>query len=156
LGPGPEFFIRADGKVTTRIASGCGPNFSFGGRETRAYCAYPQAARRSPQDVGEKREVSPDAVLTTLPATKQDARPKTASPPFRHAKLTTNEESTPTTIKGWTLHDIADGVAILEGPNGIRRVKRGDLVPGVGRIESIVRWGKRWIVVTSSGLISTP
>jgi hypothetical protein len=116
----------------------------------------PQAARRSPQDVGEKGEVSPDAVLTTLPATKQDARPKIASPPFRHAKLTTNEESTPTTIEGWTLHDIADGVAILEGPNGIRRVKRGDLVPGVGRIESIVRWGNRWIVVTSSGLISTP
>jgi hypothetical protein len=116
----------------------------------------PQAARRRPQDVDEKREVSPDAVLTTLLATKQDARPKVASPPFRHAKSTTNEESTPTTIKGWTLHDIADGVAILEGPNGIRRVKRGDLVPGVGKIESIVRWGNRWIVVTSSGLISTP
>jgi hypothetical protein len=28
-------------------------------------------------------------------------------------------------------------------------------VPGVGRIESVVRWGSRWIVATSKGLIST-
>jgi len=34
--------------------------------------------------------------------------------------------------------------------------KRGDTVPGVGRIDSIVRWGNRWIVATASGLIATP
>ena len=31
----------------------------------------------------------------------------------------------------------------------------GDTVPGVGRVASIVRWGGRWIVATSRGLIST-
>jgi hypothetical protein len=115
----------------------------------------PPAARLTPQDVGAKKELLPDTALTTPPATKQDAGPKIVSPPFRHAKLTSNAETTPTTIKGWTLLDVADGIAVLEGPNGIRRVKRGDSVAGVGRIESIVRWGTRWIVVTSSGLIST-
>ena len=33
--------------------------------------------------------------------------------------------------------------------------KAGDTVPGVGRVDSIVRWGNRWIVATSRGLIST-
>jgi hypothetical protein len=29
-------------------------------------------------------------------------------------------------------------------------------VPGLGKIDSIVRWGNRWIVATSRGLVSTP
>jgi hypothetical protein len=49
-----------------------------------------------------------------------------------------------------------NGTAILEGPNGLWRAMRGDTVPGVGRVESLVRWGNRLIVATSSGLISTP
>jgi hypothetical protein len=44
----------------------------------------------------------------------------------------------------------------LEGPDGIRTVARGDVIPGVGRVESIFRWGSRPIVLTSRGLISTP
>jgi hypothetical protein len=28
-------------------------------------------------------------------------------------------------------------------------------VPGVGRVDSILLWGERWIVATSRGLIST-
>jgi hypothetical protein len=32
---------------------------------------------------------------------------------------------------------------------------RGDTIPGVGRIDSIVRWGNRWIVATANGLIAT-
>lgn len=65
-------------------------------------------------------------------------------------------ETKPTTIEGWTVRDVVDGAAILEGPDGIRRVMRGDTVPGVGRVESIVRWGRHWVVATSRGLISTP
>jgi hypothetical protein len=32
----------------------------------------------------------------------------------------------------------------------------GDTVPGVGRVDSIVRSGNRWIVATANGLIATP
>ena len=46
--------------------------------------------------------------------------------------------------------------AILGGPDGVRMATRGDTVPGIGRIDSIVRWGNRWIVATAGGLISTP
>jgi hypothetical protein len=65
-------------------------------------------------------------------------------------------ETKPTTIEGWTVRDVIGGKAILEGPDGIWRAARGDSVPGLGRLESIVRWGSRWIVVTDGGLISTP
>jgi hypothetical protein len=72
------------------------------------------------------------------------------------AKLTPIPETRPTTIEGWTLREVTNGIAILEGPNGIWRVRRGDTLPEVGRIDSILLWGERWIVATSQGLISTP
>ena len=65
-------------------------------------------------------------------------------------------ETRPTTIEGWTVLDVRGGTAVLGGPDGVRMAARGDTVPGVGRIESIVRWGNRWIVATASGLIATP
>lgn len=72
------------------------------------------------------------------------------------AKLTPTPETRPTTIEGWMLREVINGTAVLEGPNGIWRVTRGDTVPEVGRVDSIIRWGNRWIVATSRGLISTP
>src|SRR6266481_9587993 len=65
-------------------------------------------------------------------------------------------ETRPTTIEGWTVREVRGGTAILDGPDGVWTVTRGDTVPGVGRIDSIVRWGNRWIVATASGLIATP
>jgi hypothetical protein len=64
-------------------------------------------------------------------------------------------ETKPTTIEGWTIREVNGGTAVLEGPNGVWKATRGDTVPGVGKIDSIVRWGNRWIVATSKGLIST-
>jgi hypothetical protein len=64
-------------------------------------------------------------------------------------------ETRPTTIEGWTIREVSGGTAVLEGPNGVWKATRGDTVPGVGKIDSIVRWGDRWIVATSRGLIST-
>ena len=71
-------------------------------------------------------------------------------------KLAPTPETRPTTIKGWTLREVANGTAVLEGPNGVWRATPGQTVPGVGRVDSIVRWGNRLIVTTSRGLISTP
>ena len=79
-----------------------------------------------------------------------------AKDPQTRDKLTAVPETRPTTIEGWTLREVANGTAVLEGPDGIRTVARGDMIPGVGRVESIFRWGSRPIVATSRGLISTP
>jgi hypothetical protein len=65
-------------------------------------------------------------------------------------------ETRPTTIEGWTVREVRGGMVVLEGPDGVRSAVRGDTVPGIGRIDSIVRWGNRWIVATASGLIATP
>jgi hypothetical protein len=64
-------------------------------------------------------------------------------------------ETRPTTIEGWTVREVRGATAILEGPDGVWTVTRGDTVPGIGRIDSIVRWGSRWIVATANGLIAT-
>jgi len=71
-------------------------------------------------------------------------------------KLTPTPETRPTTIKGWTLREVSNGTAVLEGPNGTWRATPGQTVPGAGTVNSIVRWGNRFIVATSKGLISTP
>ena len=64
-------------------------------------------------------------------------------------------DTKPTTIPGWTVREVYGETAVLAGPDHVCSVKTGDSVPGVGRIDSIVRWGNRWIVATSAGLIST-
>jgi hypothetical protein len=64
-------------------------------------------------------------------------------------------ETRPTTIEGWTVRDVSGGFASLEGPQGTWRAARGDIVPGLGRVESIVRWGNYWLVSTSHGLVAS-
>jgi hypothetical protein len=64
-------------------------------------------------------------------------------------------ETRPTTIAGWTIREVYGGTAVLVGRDHVWTVRLGDYVPGVGRIDAITRWGSRWIVVTTNGLIST-
>jgi len=64
-------------------------------------------------------------------------------------------ETRPTTIEGWTIREVVGGTVVLDGPTVAFRAAQGDSVPGIGRIESVVRWGNRWIVATTRGLIST-
>jgi hypothetical protein len=65
-------------------------------------------------------------------------------------------ETRPTTIPGWTVRSVSNGIATLEGPEGTWKVARGDTVPILGKVDSVVLWGNRWIVATSRGLITTP
>jgi hypothetical protein len=108
--------------------------------------------------VGSAHEISKRGVQTTDPLlTKQGKRGPQAA--VEHTKVLPKPapvpETRPTTIEGWTLIEVKGGTAVLEGPNGVWRATRGDTVPGVGKIDSIVRWGSRWIVATSKGLVST-
>jgi hypothetical protein len=58
-------------------------------------------------------------------------------------------------IQGWILRDVYDGIALVEGRGGYREVSVGEAIPGVGRVEAIERHGKRWVVVTSQGVIAS-
>jgi hypothetical protein len=57
------------------------------------------------------------------------------------------------TIDGWTLREVADGGATVEGRQGVFEVYPGDPLPGIGRINAIRRQDGRWVVVTDRGLI---
>ncbi len=60
-------------------------------------------------------------------------------------------------IDGWTVRHVSRGVAVIQGRRmGAFEVEAGDVVPGVGRIESIRRQDGRWVVLTSNGLITSP
>jgi hypothetical protein len=78
------------------------------------------------------------------------------SAPQPQPRLAPVPETPPTTIPGWIVREVDNGAAVVQGPNGIWKVVRGDVLPGAGRVDSIVRWGNRWIVATNRGLISTP
>ena len=57
-------------------------------------------------------------------------------------------------IESWEVVEVLDGAATLAGPRGIIEVSSGDVVPGLGRVESISRRGGRWVVATSRGVIT--
>jgi hypothetical protein len=80
-----------------------------------------------------------------------------AATPQPETRITTPvPETRPTTIEGWTLREVINGTAVVEGPGGSFRVARGDTLPGAGQVLAIFRWGNRLMVATSAGLISTP
>jgi hypothetical protein len=97
--------------------------------------------------------VSPIVQQNTTSLNVAAAPVEPAEKKFR-PRLTPTPDTRPKTIPGWTVRDVFGGTAVLEGPGGIRKVSVGDTIPGVGRVDSIVRWGNRWIVATSRGLMT--
>ena len=97
----------------------------------------------------------PDGESSRATALPPDTSLPTGSIATREPLLP-SPETRPTTIEGWIVRDVRGGTVVLEGPDGIRTAMAGDTVPGVGRVDSIVRWGNRWIVATDNGLIATP
>ncbi len=78
----------------------------------------------------------------TMQWSDQNIRSKRSLRPLHpREKRTQVPETRLTTIEGWMLREVNNGKAVLEGPNGIWTAKRGDTVPGVGRVESRVGWG---------------
>jgi hypothetical protein len=102
------------------------------------------------------KNVTPTTHLVSLPTKQNTSAPRPTGERTKvSARPTPVPETKPTTIDGWTIREVNGDTAVLEGPSGVWKATRGDTVPGVGKIDSIVRWGNRWIVATSKGLIST-
>jgi hypothetical protein len=125
-----------------------------------------EVARNAPADALQNPNISAVSTkpLSTAPLPRLASKESTVAPraaptgsTVKEArKLTPTPETRPTTIEGWTLREVVNGTAVIEGPNGVWRVTPGQTVPGIGRVDSIVRWGNRLVVATSRGLISTP
>jgi hypothetical protein len=121
-------------------------------REIGASVVSPNSSKRpSPTEV--QRQMKGRSVEAPGHTTSTTARSRHLDSTLQ---LVPTPDTKPTTIEGWTLREVTNGIALLEGPNGTWRVGRGDTVPGLGRVDSIFRWGNRLMVATSNGLISTP
>jgi len=115
-------------------------------------------------DKVERAQLEPAAKLAKLSEAVEKLH---AAPPAAAAKEITGSISPPAatpaapkvevarmpTVEGWSLRDVADGGALIEGRQGIFEVYAGDPVPGLGRIDAIRRQDGHWVVVTSKGLI---
>jgi len=160
LTPTPSASI-ADPTRGDRIQASAGGAASRKAGDTKAE-PPPKLSGSSP-DSSRKRSVGAASASPT-PASKRSpaVQPQLASverwagDAESAPKLVPVPETRPTTIEGWTVRDVVNGTAVLEGPNGVWRAAAGSTVPPLGRVDSIVRWGNRWIVATSSGLITTP
>ena len=58
-------------------------------------------------------------------------------------------------LSGWSVREVFDGIAVVDGPYGTMEVVAGDSIPGVGRVDAIRRRGGTWILVTSRGTITS-
>jgi hypothetical protein len=88
----------------------------------------------------------------------QAAGDVTGSIRAQHAATTpTADPQRSAIVDGWVVRHVNRGVALIEGNRvGAIEVEAGDVVPGVGRIESIRRQEGRWVVLTSRGIIPSP
>ena len=107
-------------------------------------------AEQSVQQLPAKQE-SPAQNIATRQAVEEGGQKMSFPALQTPEKSTPTPDTRPAAVTDWMLRDVIGGTAVLQGPNGILRVTAGDTVPGLGRVNSIVRWGNRWIVATSKG-----
>lgn len=99
--------------------------------------AKPVAASGSPAPAGD--------------VTQTGSLPSDARPPARPAEVVDPRKSA---AEGYTLRDVEDGFALVEGRNGrFFEVSPGMSLPGLGRVEAIERRGRQWVVVTPKGYV---
>jgi hypothetical protein len=97
--------------------------------------------------------VPPVAAAAVTPAAATKETTGSISPPAAPATAPKIEVARLPTVEGWSLRDVANGGALIEGRQGIFEVYAGDPVPGLGRIDAIRKQDGHWVVVTSRGLI---
>ncbi|MCP3446700.1 hypothetical protein [Bradyrhizobium sp. CCGUVB14] len=56
-------------------------------------------------------------------------------------------------VKGWSVRQAYEGIAILQGPSGVIEAVLGQQVPNLGRIEEIRNESGRLVVETSGGVV---
>ena len=104
----------------------------------------------------EKRIVPPLPIPPqTAPAPEAPARAPPRSGANVSIEPTGSIERPRPLLRGYIVLDARGDVALIGGRFGEQEVRRGDFVPGAGRVERIELRGGRWTVLTSEGLIAS-
>jgi hypothetical protein len=120
-------------------------------------------AERSQSDLSAKFAKISETVdrLDHRPATPVPAA-ATAGAPDTTGSIPDNRAAQPADVKmpgktvdGWFIRDVYRGHALVESPLGAFDVIPGTQLPGLGRVENVLRQDGRWIVVTPKGLITS-
>lgn len=95
------------------------------------------------------------AIVQAQPAPQQGPMmASVAAPEFTGSVPAAERASAPRkTIKGWSVRQAYEGIAILQGPNGVVEAVLGQQVPGLGRIEGIRSENGRLVVESSGGVV---
>jgi hypothetical protein len=115
------------------------------------------ARRADAADRTERAATAPDAKFAALDS-RLDLIERPAVEPSRTGSLPEPKlAAKPKPIEGWVLREVYDGGAVVESRNGrLYEVTPGRSLPSVGRVETIERRGKSWVVVTAKGVIGPP
>ncbi|PDT89756.1 hypothetical protein CO669_13260 [Bradyrhizobium sp. Y36] len=95
------------------------------------------------------------ATVQSQPSSQQGAMmASVAVPEFTGSVAPSERTSAPRkVIKGWSVRQAYEGIAILQSPNGVIEAVLGQQVPGLGRIEEIRSENGRLVVETSGGVV---
>ncbi len=115
--------------------------------------AEPAAKLAKLSEAVEKLHAAPPAASAAPAAATKEVTGSISPPASAQAAAPKVEVARLPTVEGWSLRDVANGGALIEGRQGMFEVYAGDPVPGLGRIDAIRRQDGRWVVVTSKGLI---
>jgi hypothetical protein len=131
---------------------------------TQASKAMPEREQQRIEKIAERldrleRQIADPTPTAAVPQKAEAAKPLTLQDP--HALPTPADiaaaaqkaEAKPKLIHNYVVREVADGVALIEGPDGLREVWPGRGVPGAGKVTSIERQAGKWVVITSEGLI---
>jgi hypothetical protein len=55
----------------------------------------------------------------------------------------------------YSVENVRDGIAVVDGRDGPQEVAPGDSIPGAGRVLRIEKRGRDWFVLTSRGVIAS-
>ncbi|MBB4199417.1 hypothetical protein CCR94_20170 [Rhodoblastus sphagnicola] len=64
------------------------------------------------------------------------------------------QASAPKPYRGYVLRDVNEGLAVVEGEDGVEEIGPGDVLAGGARVQRIERRGGGWVVMTDRGFIA--
>src|SRR5262249_16153847 len=143
-----RFFAAAPAPVQQADASACA-------RE--GTCAAAKADREAAKIAGPRARIAARGAQQAS-ANRDVATTSSIAAPERGKiapRLMPIPETRPTTIEGWAIREVTGSTVVLQGPGGAGRENQEASGPGVGGMGCIGGWGRRWIVGSTRGLIST-